>query len=214
MARGCRQVATPLPEEASGRPHHGQRRLEDVKWAATPMSEEIGGWPCHDQRRSVGGHAMAKRGQRAVSPWSKEVCRAPRHGRRKLAGDQAMVVVDWMAATPWLKEVARQVATPWPKEVIGRRTVEGREAGLGSDWADWRAFSEELEALKSFKSQRLRRLQKERKYVYIDVPDTIDISDMRSRGLQPGEELLPEGDFGLKWAEVGWIEGIFFLVVL
>nr|GMD17947.1 ubiquitin carboxyl-terminal hydrolase 14-like isoform X2 [Ipomoea batatas] len=29
--------------------------------------------------------------------------------------------------------------------------------------------------------------------VYIDVPDTIDISDMRSRGLQPGEELLPEG---------------------
>nr|GMD61382.1 Ubiquitin carboxyl-terminal hydrolase 14 [Ipomoea batatas] len=31
--------------------------------------------------------------------------------------------------------------------------------------------------------------------VYIDVPDTIDISDMRSRGLQPGEELLPEGDF-------------------
>lgn len=28
--------------------------------------------------------------------------------------------------------------------------------------------------------------------VYIDVPDTIDISHMRSKGLQPGEELLPE----------------------
>ncbi|XP_020534537.1 ubiquitin carboxyl-terminal hydrolase 14 isoform X2 [Jatropha curcas] len=30
--------------------------------------------------------------------------------------------------------------------------------------------------------------------VYIDVPDIIDISHMRSRGLQPGEQLLPEGD--------------------
>ena len=29
--------------------------------------------------------------------------------------------------------------------------------------------------------------------VYIDVPDTIDISHMRSKGMQPGEELLPEG---------------------
>nr|CAN66533.1 hypothetical protein VITISV_025191 [Vitis vinifera] len=29
-------------------------------------------------------------------------------------------------------------------------------------------------------------------YVYIDVPDIIDISHMRSRGIQPGEELLPE----------------------
>lgn len=28
--------------------------------------------------------------------------------------------------------------------------------------------------------------------VYIDVPDTIDISHMRSKGKQPGEELLPE----------------------
>ncbi|KAG6421313.1 hypothetical protein SASPL_117864 [Salvia splendens] len=28
--------------------------------------------------------------------------------------------------------------------------------------------------------------------VYIDVPDTIDISAMRSKGLQPGEELLPD----------------------
>ncbi|KAI3988164.1 hypothetical protein MKX01_011953 [Papaver californicum] len=28
--------------------------------------------------------------------------------------------------------------------------------------------------------------------VYIDVPDVIDISHMRSKGLQPGEELLPE----------------------
>ncbi|GAV74442.1 UCH domain-containing protein/UBA domain-containing protein/zf-UBP domain-containing protein [Cephalotus follicularis] len=28
--------------------------------------------------------------------------------------------------------------------------------------------------------------------VYIDVPDIIDISQMRSKGLQPGEELLPE----------------------
>ncbi|KAL2483615.1 Ubiquitin carboxyl-terminal hydrolase 14 [Forsythia ovata] len=35
--------------------------------------------------------------------------------------------------------------------------------------------------------------------VYIDVPDTIDISNMRSKGLQPGEELLPEGgDGGVK----------------
>ncbi|XP_022874755.1 ubiquitin carboxyl-terminal hydrolase 14 isoform X2 [Olea europaea var. sylvestris] len=35
--------------------------------------------------------------------------------------------------------------------------------------------------------------------VYIDVPDTIDISHMRSKGLQPGEELLPEGgDSGVK----------------
>ncbi|KAF8414013.1 hypothetical protein HHK36_002011 [Tetracentron sinense] len=33
--------------------------------------------------------------------------------------------------------------------------------------------------------------------VYIDVPDIIDISHMRSKGLQPGEELLPEtGDGG------------------
>jgi len=29
--------------------------------------------------------------------------------------------------------------------------------------------------------------------VYIDVPDTIDITHMRSYGVQPGEELLPEG---------------------
>ncbi|GLT77243.1 hypothetical protein SLA2020_488480 [Shorea laevis] len=29
--------------------------------------------------------------------------------------------------------------------------------------------------------------------VYIDVPDVIDISHMRSKGLRPGEELLPEG---------------------
>lgn len=28
--------------------------------------------------------------------------------------------------------------------------------------------------------------------VYIDVPDIIDISHMRSKGLQPGEEILPE----------------------
>lgn len=28
--------------------------------------------------------------------------------------------------------------------------------------------------------------------VYIDVPDTIDITHMRSKGMQPGEELLPE----------------------
>lgn len=27
----------------------------------------------------------------------------------------------------------------------------------------------------------------------MDVPDIIDISHMRSKGLQPGEELLPEG---------------------
>ncbi|XVE50418.1 hypothetical protein DITRI_Ditri01bG0161300 [Diplodiscus trichospermus] len=37
--------------------------------------------------------------------------------------------------------------------------------------------------------------------VYIDVPDIIDISHMRSKGLQPGEELLPEaapeGEAGL-----------------
>lgn len=31
--------------------------------------------------------------------------------------------------------------------------------------------------------------------VYIDVPDVIDISHMRSNGLQPGEELLPEGNW-------------------
>ncbi|XP_065877757.1 ubiquitin carboxyl-terminal hydrolase 14 [Euphorbia lathyris] len=30
--------------------------------------------------------------------------------------------------------------------------------------------------------------------VYIDVPDVIDISHMRSRGLQPGEEVLPDGE--------------------
>ncbi|KAJ4843006.1 ubiquitin-specific protease ubp14 [Turnera subulata] len=29
--------------------------------------------------------------------------------------------------------------------------------------------------------------------VYIDVPDVIDISHMRSKGIQPGEELLPDG---------------------
>lgn len=28
--------------------------------------------------------------------------------------------------------------------------------------------------------------------MYIDVPDVIDISHMRSKGLQPGEELLPD----------------------
>ncbi|XP_058090686.1 ubiquitin carboxyl-terminal hydrolase 14 isoform X3 [Magnolia sinica] len=32
--------------------------------------------------------------------------------------------------------------------------------------------------------------------VYIDVPDIIDISHMRSKGLQPGEELLPEAVAG------------------
>ncbi|XP_066333424.1 ubiquitin carboxyl-terminal hydrolase 14-like [Miscanthus floridulus] len=32
--------------------------------------------------------------------------------------------------------------------------------------------------------------------VYIDVPDTIDITHMRSKGVQPGEELLPEGGSG------------------
>ncbi|XAR56601.1 Ubiquitinyl hydrolase 1 [Bertholletia excelsa] len=32
--------------------------------------------------------------------------------------------------------------------------------------------------------------------VYIDVPDTIDITYMRSKGLQPGEELLPEAASG------------------
>ncbi|XP_047334441.1 ubiquitin carboxyl-terminal hydrolase 14 [Impatiens glandulifera] len=32
--------------------------------------------------------------------------------------------------------------------------------------------------------------------VYIDVPEIIDISHMRSKGLQPGEELLPEADPG------------------
>ncbi|KAL8506022.1 hypothetical protein ACS0TY_017035 [Phlomoides rotata] len=37
--------------------------------------------------------------------------------------------------------------------------------------------------------------------VYIDVPDTIDISNMRSKGLQPGEELLPDG--GVTAAEDG-----------
>ncbi|KAK6154301.1 hypothetical protein DH2020_008549 [Rehmannia glutinosa] len=30
-------------------------------------------------------------------------------------------------------------------------------------------------------------------YVYVDVPDTIDISNMRSKGLQSWEELLPDG---------------------
>lgn len=34
--------------------------------------------------------------------------------------------------------------------------------------------------------------------VYIDVPDTIDISPMRSKGLQPGEELLPDAGM-LSW---------------
>ncbi|MCI09762.1 ubiquitin carboxyl-terminal hydrolase 14-like, partial [Trifolium medium] len=29
--------------------------------------------------------------------------------------------------------------------------------------------------------------------VYVDVPDIIDISHMRSKGHQPGEELLPDG---------------------
>lgn len=28
--------------------------------------------------------------------------------------------------------------------------------------------------------------------VYIDVPETIDVSGMRSNGIQPGEELLPD----------------------
>ncbi|XP_009616171.1 ubiquitin carboxyl-terminal hydrolase 14-like isoform X1 [Nicotiana tomentosiformis] len=32
--------------------------------------------------------------------------------------------------------------------------------------------------------------------VYIDVPETIDISGMRSNGIQPGEELLPDSDAG------------------
>ncbi|KAK8452514.1 hypothetical protein SEVIR_5G122300v4 [Setaria viridis] len=37
--------------------------------------------------------------------------------------------------------------------------------------------------------------------VYIDVPDTIDISHMRSKGVQPGEELLPDGASGDNKAE-------------
>ncbi|CAH9082884.1 unnamed protein product [Cuscuta epithymum] len=32
--------------------------------------------------------------------------------------------------------------------------------------------------------------------VYIDIPDIIDISDMRSKGIRPGEEQLPEGAAG------------------
>lgn len=35
--------------------------------------------------------------------------------------------------------------------------------------------------------------------VYIDVPDIIDISHIRSNGLQPGEELLPEGGMRFFW---------------
>ncbi|RVW70347.1 Ubiquitin carboxyl-terminal hydrolase 14 [Vitis vinifera] len=47
---------------------------------------------------------------------------------------------------------------------------------------------------------RMRKLVMEKGWVpkkldvYIDVPDIIDISHMRSRGIQPGEELLPEAD--------------------
>ncbi|XP_024959487.1 ubiquitin carboxyl-terminal hydrolase 14 isoform X2 [Cynara cardunculus var. scolymus] len=37
--------------------------------------------------------------------------------------------------------------------------------------------------------------------VYIDVDDIIDISHMRSKGLQPGEELLPEGPGGQEESE-------------
>ncbi|XP_066383178.1 ubiquitin carboxyl-terminal hydrolase 14-like isoform X1 [Miscanthus floridulus] len=37
--------------------------------------------------------------------------------------------------------------------------------------------------------------------VYIDVPDTIDITHMRSKGVQPGEELLSEGGSGDNSAE-------------
>ncbi|KAF0916131.1 hypothetical protein E2562_000733 [Oryza meyeriana var. granulata] len=37
--------------------------------------------------------------------------------------------------------------------------------------------------------------------VYIDVPDIIDISHMRSKGIQPGEEQLPEGASGDNKAE-------------
>jgi ubiquitin carboxyl-terminal hydrolase 5/13 len=37
--------------------------------------------------------------------------------------------------------------------------------------------------------------------VYVDVPDIIDISHMRSKGIQPGEELLPEGASGDNKAE-------------
>lgn len=37
--------------------------------------------------------------------------------------------------------------------------------------------------------------------VYIDVPDVIDISHMRSKGLQPGEELLPEEVAGSETVE-------------
>lgn len=37
--------------------------------------------------------------------------------------------------------------------------------------------------------------------VYIDVPEIIDISNMRSKGLQPGEELLPETDDELPSAD-------------
>lgn len=33
--------------------------------------------------------------------------------------------------------------------------------------------------------------------VYIDVPETIDISSMRSNGIQPGEELLPDSGTNL-----------------
>lgn len=45
--------------------------------------------------------------------------------------------------------------------------------------------------------------------VYIDVPDIIDISHMRSKGLQHGEELLPESgmyyDFGFPNTVSYWI---------
>nr|GLL38163.1 hypothetical protein Itr_chr10CG20460 [Ipomoea trifida] len=64
MARGCRQVATPWPEEASGRPHHGRRRLEDVggRQGATPRPEEASGRSSHGRSRLAGSHALVEGG--------------------------------------------------------------------------------------------------------------------------------------------------------
>ncbi|CAN1775168.1 Ubiquitin carboxyl-terminal hydrolase 14 [Linum perenne] len=48
------------------------------------------------------------------------------------------------------------------------------------------------EEIQDFYSTALRAKTVAIKYVYIDVPDIIDISHMRSKGLQPGEEMLPD----------------------
>ena len=51
------------------------------------------------------------------------------------------------------------------------------------------AYIRELSVLKAFKSLNSNLLLAD---ISVDVPDNLDLSSIRGRGLQPGEEELPQ----------------------